>query len=408
MELINKVLEAFEFNDSDAVEKLLLENEFDKSLVEENKLFEKALYWSCNFVNLKNIELLIKYNVNLNYVLNFFNPLQESCKNNNLVLIKIFVENGANLEYNGQHIIFWYFTNCFHDKKIIEYLIGTIANDQKQEILNKLLLSICDTNKFNIVKLLIKNGAKINYTDSQQCTPLSIAFEKRNFSMMKILINAKANIDDNFLLKAISLMNFNLIHFLLEYGAKINNDVLLKCKFDDKYLLIFKYLIKKEANVNAINENGEYPLYLATLKNCTNIVMYLIENGANIKLVNENSYKLLSNVCEKNNYDLAKFLIEKGCQVNSINLENKDQPLYFACKNSNIRLVKLLCENNTDINLQSKYINFDDQLIPSINIYLITQNIKIKKCNTTDCNNLINVNYKKNENDICFFCNKTN
>jgi len=406
MELIDKLLKAFEFNDSETAEKLLLlENEFDKPLIEETELFEKALKFSCDFNNLKNVKLLIKYKVNLNYVFND-NFLQKNCENNNLELIRIFVENGANLIYNGRHIIFWYFEHCFHDKKIIEYLIGTIADDQKQEILNELLLSICDTNKFNIVKLLIKHGAKINYIDSQLRTPLSIAFEKRNFSMMKILINAKAKIDNNFLSKTIALMNFNLLHFLLEHGAKINEDVLLECKFDDKYLLIIKYLIKKGANVNAINENDEYPLYLATLKNSTNIVMYLIEKRANINLTNENSYKLLSNVCKKNNYDLAKFLIEKGCLVNSIDLENKDQPLYFACKNSNLRLVKLLCENKTDINSQSKYIDFDHQLLESIKVYLIVHNIKTKKCNTNDCNNLINVNYKKNENGICFFCNQ--
>jgi len=79
MELIDKLLKAFEFNDSETAEKLLLlENEFDKPLIEETELFEKALKFSCDFNNLKNVKLLIKYKVNLNYVFND-NFLQKNC-----------------------------------------------------------------------------------------------------------------------------------------------------------------------------------------------------------------------------------------------------------------------------------------------------------------------------------------
>ena len=91
----------------------------------------------------------------------------------------------------------------------------------------------------------------------------------------------------------------------------------------------------------------------------TEMVKFLIEKGAKI---DENHYyynKLICMMINDNNIEMVKLLIEKGVKINTSYFDgNEDCPLYFAIVNNNIEIVKLLIEKGAEINTQANYFSY--------------------------------------------------
>jgi len=76
-----------------------------------------------------------------------------------------------------------------------------------------------------IIKYLIKNGADVNYCDSDENTPLYAAYKENNISIIKLLIKNGVDINDPELLK--DSKGSKILFYLLTNGIikhKINDD----------------------------------------------------------------------------------------------------------------------------------------------------------------------------------------
>jgi len=73
----------------------------------------------------------------------------------------------------------------------------------------------------------------------------------------------------------------------------------------------------------------------------------------NINIIDNNNYNMLNWACEKNNFTLVKLLVD-----NNINLEQCTKfgmtPLFFAINSNLIKIVKYLLENNVNVNYKNE------------------------------------------------------
>ena len=240
-------------------------------------------------------------------------PLYLAVENDNLVLVKFLIENGANV-------------NSEVGEKNPLYLAA-------------------ERNNLEIIKFLIKNGANINVT-SEDCSgesllklavwhsnkkhgyPVWHSNEKHgNLELIKFLIENGANVngkvgEESPLSLAVKNVNLELVNFLIENGAKIedcssaspvyfgvwdsdslgpHNSNFINVKL--RNLKLIRVLIKNGANVNG-KVGEESPLSLAVRRESIPVVRLLIENGANVN----------SKFGEDTPLDLAVELVFKNCK----------------------------------------------------------------------------------------------
>ena len=168
-----------------------------------------------------------------------------------------------------------------------------------------------------IVKFLVKKGAKVNAKDWEDQTLLHLT---KDLEIIKFLVKnrAKINIKDKEGKTPLHYLvdHIEIAKFLIKHGANV------KAKDNqDKtplhlagHLEIVKLLVKKRADVNAIDKSGNSPLFYKPL----DITQFLIEKGSSINIQNNRGKTLLHNLAtgNKNNFELISFLIDKGLDVN--------------------------------------------------------------------------------------------
>lgn len=203
--------------------------------VNDKKILNDGFYKYCNCVRLSQDD----YSINL---------------------IKLFINNGADIHMKNNVIFKLASKHCDYD------LIKLLINHESNLELSKRHQFVCvinnyafkraiDEQYFNIVKLLLENGADIH---SENDYALKKATQQGCFKIVKLLIENGANIHfkNNLALKiAIKNRYFNIVELLLENGADIyfrNNYVLRmsKRKGYDKLVEILRHYSNRRSKIS--------------------------------------------------------------------------------------------------------------------------------------------------------------
>ncbi|XP_055324952.1 putative ankyrin repeat protein RF_0381 [Sitodiplosis mosellana] len=152
--------------------------------------------------------------------------------------------------------------------------------------------------------MLIKNGANI---DADIELMLACAFHRRyrkNEKILDLLFANGADINHPYYLNGRTLL-----HFAIETTdpSRFNMEYFFK--------FLFKYLIRKGADVNARNDQGYSPLHVAANKGNEIIAQMLLENGAKVNMETNNGTTPLTLAIKnfKNgNMGMIKLLIQNG------------------------------------------------------------------------------------------------
>ncbi|PVU93261.1 hypothetical protein BB559_003368 [Furculomyces boomerangus] len=177
--------------------------------------------------------------------------------------------------------------------------------DQKDIDMSKLLVEIYCLGHFDIVTLLINNGA--------------------NF-----------RINDEYLLFAtIKNQNLNLVNLIAEKDGFTNfshkKSFYYSCKHG--YNRIVQQMILFQPNKNCYSIDS--CLIVACKHGHIEICKLLLEYGANPKAENNST---ISNACESGNLELVKFLVDCGVDITS----NSEKYLSASCKSGNFEMVKFV------------------------------------------------------------------
>ena len=325
-----------------------------------------------------------RYDVNHLSVETNYAPLKFAAHSGNYEIVELLIGKGADIkhkDFTGVTAIYSAVTKDTEDGlKILKLLIDKNA-DVNIEIKpywvgrhgSNPLQGAISSHNLGAVKILVENGAKINYQNSFGMTPLLMATTYCGSGALEIIEylignGAIVNFSNNHVVKLMvesvgcSIEEFDQIVDLINAGTKsestrkiANSHALIKASTDSYYASDRKveYIISKGVNINFQDRKNRTALQEAVRTNSLDIIKILVANGADVDLVRENNQtpllrSILTNTFRKD-YRVTKFLIEQGADVNKADIFGRT-PLIEAIKMGLTEIVELLLLNDADSN----------------------------------------------------------
>lgn len=215
--------------------------------------------------------------------------------------------------------------------QLVQYLI-TRKHDKTTP-----LTLICKEGNSEWLKFAIKHGVDVNASNGLGETPLSHAAYYGHAECVKILLDAKAKVDD--------------------YDLKTNpnhaKNTPLICAAIGKHIECMKLLIKAGANVNHINKYGNTALITSVDALHAEGIKLLINAGADIDYTNHYKNTALFLCALRNCPKGLKLLIEAGGNMD-IKCENGNTALIIALLTGHEECFKLLLKEKANPNIQGE------------------------------------------------------
>lgn len=256
---------------------------------------------------------------------NELNPmLLNVCKQGDIELVQLFIDNGA-------------------DKNYIDKSIEGAGNTP--------LMLASTNNHLEIVKILIDNDADLNLQNSHKCTPLWSASMHGHIDMVKLLLENGANPN-------IQIGEDKMTVLFSVAGKRFDeNDIYVTTKrnldSNDITLRVARVLLQNGANPNILNIHESNVLNLSARIGDIEMMKLLLDYGAKLDIQENTGLTPLMAASHANQLEACKLLIEYGANVNQTSSTQSATALTYAIENNNIDIVKLLVKEGADLNLVS-------------------------------------------------------
>jgi ankyrin repeat protein len=255
-------------------------------------------------------------------------PLILAAKNNQVQLIELLLQSGAKViiqNDQGENAIDVLGENSVATR---DKLQSAIAKDKL--LAEQFTQAIFDKDTAKALELL-KQGAYIDFIDKtfeEQATPLIVALDRGNFEVVKALVKAGARLE----------------------RAGIDGATPLFYALNSKE--ITKLLIDAGANVNATGKDEMKPLMMAIRNKQPSIVQLLIEAGAEVNSADRKGNTPLHYAAYEGDLETIKFLLSKNAIVDK---ENKFHatPLHYAANSMHSEFIGALLKAGANPNKKS-------------------------------------------------------
>ncbi len=211
-----------------------------------------------------------------------------------------------------------------------------------------------------LVDFFVGRGYKVNFSQKRRTglfrkeyvSPLDAALTIRNSTMVLILVNGGAPLDEAFR-GACYFTDLNLGYQLL--AKKMQLDVLHYIAVEEKNLALAKRALSLGANPNFISKDGYNVLHIAVKSGNKEALLYA-QNECKLDFATKtslgaNSWMLAAS---SGNLELLTELIE----LPSFKLEDTDRDgetiLFYAAESGNEELLKLILSKKPNVNVQNK------------------------------------------------------
>lgn len=264
-------------------------------------------------------------------------PLHISVMNNNLKVTRLLLENNADVHVkrmDGYTPFHDAMVNGFVD--IAQYLYSydsSVIKDVTDIGCSALHLSVC-TDSSAMVEWLLKLKEDIfnpNFISNGLCTSLHWALQNR--------------------ISEYKLMNLNkIIKLLLKYKANINaldqqNQTPLLIASAQGFYIQSQILLNEKADINLVNNEGYSPLFIAVNKDHVDLTLMLLERGANFEQRSNSGYNVFHAAAVKETDKMFDNLLD----TRLVKLEQKrklllgaDSPLFIIARLGKISLMNKL------------------------------------------------------------------
>lgn len=211
-----------------------------------------------------------------------------------------------------------------------------------------------------LVKALLKRGARANVTNNYGAAPLTEAAKLSDLELVRMLLDARADVNSpnqdgqTALMLAASLGSLDIARLLVSKGANVNAvevfrgqtalmwaaaenhpdivdlllskhaDVKIRAKYDD-----WERQMTSEPRAQFRQTGGLTALLYATRSGCYQCVVSLIKAGADVNQPNPDGITPLINAIDNRNFDIAMLLLDKGANPGAWDMNGRT-PLYVA------------------------------------------------------------------------------
>ncbi|WP_372369366.1 ankyrin repeat domain-containing protein [Candidatus Uabimicrobium sp. HlEnr_7] len=234
------------------------------------------------------------------------------------------------------------------------------------------LFSAISWNKAEKVKELLAAGADVNQKNGYGQSPLMAAAEKKNIEIVKILLDAKADV--NFeggskympgtpLMSAAKGGNTEIIKLLLDAKADpnivINDEFALEFAlkdYDKKGFEPAKMLLAAGANVNTQGTQGKTVLHSAFFNNENEVIAFILEYKPDFSVKDKYGTTILGEAIKSNNLDIIPTLVKMGANIDE---KDKNGNTYliatanYPSQDKDIKKISTLLEAGADVNVQN-------------------------------------------------------
>jgi len=265
-------------------------------------------------------------------------PLIKAINKNNIDTVILLVEYGITnnidmniVDMNGNTPITLAYKLNFEG--IFKFLLKYLDINKCDLKGNSILYYAIFKNDIDTIRDLINLGADINFKDKFGNSAIHIAIFKRNQEILKILLH-----NSNLLLNVPNIKGETPIFTIINIP---NYTVIEK-------IVIIDNLIKRGADINFVDNDGNTPLICAIQIGSLPIIELLIENGANVNYIIENKHKsVLTYAIELGELEIVKHLVKCGADVNFKN-KNGVSILIEAIDNLKWEIFKFLVNFNAN------------------------------------------------------------
>jgi ankyrin repeat protein len=212
-----------------------------------------------------------------------------------------------------------------------------------------------------IVDKLLYCGANANVPCLYEYQPLTIAVKMDNLDLAKLLMSygadphpqvseedelrVKAYHEERYesyecfkpLFVAIKRQNPEMFNLLVKH---VSNEIRQTVLHYDIYkqVAVLETLVEGGVDVNAVNNSGKTPLYMAVLRADTKTAELLLKHGANPNVFNSSNNYPLCLACKKANINMIRLLLANGADPN---IAADIPPLCIAARKINVESVRL-------------------------------------------------------------------
>ncbi|XP_059616519.1 putative ankyrin repeat protein RF_0381 [Phlebotomus argentipes] len=254
-----------------------------------------ALHIACEFQHKSVVELLIRYNANLN---------QKTFKSGDFPLL-IAARNG--------------------NTEIVSMLLnaGALVDECNLQDVTPLMEAIQMRN-VSAAKLLIESGANINLQDREGLSPLCLAVMSESVELVRLLLerNCRIVLSHNLLHKSIAANNNELIKLLVEAGDNVNaRDSFGLSAFEklitfgnEEMVLFLSQYAPKSATCSSESTEIFMAVNIQSKPKFQRMLNLLLHLNSDIDATLWNETPLSATIRVKQ-YDYARILIREGCSV---------------------------------------------------------------------------------------------
>lgn len=237
---------------------------------------------------------------------------------------------------------------------MVEILIrrGGLLNEKNKDLVTPLHIT-GDTSNYEVMDLLLRNGAKVNVLDCFGNTVLHRCARNDNLQACRLLLSY--NIDTTI----VSLQGYTAAQLATENVLKILKDppsdtVDLECKLLEAAKAgdietVRQIILGNPVTVNCRDLDGRHstPLHFAAGYNRVPVVEFLLEHGAEVHAFDKGGLVPLHNACSYGHYEVTELLVKHGANVNVADLW-KFTPLHEAAAKGKYEIVRLLLKHGAD------------------------------------------------------------
>jgi ankyrin repeat protein len=212
---------------------------------------------------------------------------------------------------------------------------GELVGESEKQSVNGELFDAAIAGDTDKVRRLIRKKADVNYsgqikkTDGEAVsgwTPLMSSVMQGNLEMVQLLVKAGAWVNYMNSLAGTALWiasnngNLDVVTYLIANRAYVNNSnseniTPLMAASMGGHAGVVRVLIDAKADINAVHKDGDNALMFAIAHGQSEVARILIDNGATVNLQNKFGVTPLMIAVAEGNEGLVKMLLEKGADA---------------------------------------------------------------------------------------------